>query len=445
MFKRKKKIFSMILTLCMVATMFLGSVVAVHAAENVIESVTITGIPVVALGDSIAEAKATVDAPEGCIVTSQWYVWDAEDYWVPISSGTFTETDVYYLGVELKAAEGYVLSEDFEVKYADGIEEASEAYTCDEEDNIDTYYCDFQEISFATPIYKIDFEIPEVKAGNTAELENITFYSGDEIVANENFEINATWECTIHYEDVTGEVFEDGHAYYFSLEVTPKAGYYFADTIEAYCNGEADEAAFGTDPTCYDYYYSKSLLPPVERVEINGLPEGKAGETMSDTYEVVTVLEDFSEAGEISFYWWNEEGDDTAGEVMEEGQVYTLQIEVYMYGDYPLSEDFVYVIDGKEYEARSLTDIQAFIELEYDLRDNTEIGDDNTEDDEVDTPTEDDEVDVPTEDDKVDTPAEDDKDTTKAPVTGDYSYMTLLAAFAFMSIAAAIIVRKRVR
>ena len=413
---RKKKLFSMIISLSMVLTMFLGNLISVNAAENVIESVTITELPVFEVGASIADAKATADVPEGCIATSQWYIWDAEESWTPISEGVFSETDIYFLCVEFETVEGYSFSEEnFEVNYADGIEEGSVYGEYDEEDNL-TYHCEMQKVSFATPIYKIDFEIPEVKVGNTATLENITFYSEDEVVAAENFEINAAWECIEHYEDATGEVFEDDHVYQFVLDVIPKDGYYFADTIEAYCNGEADEFAFGTEPTHYNYVYTKSLLDPIEKVEINGIPEVKVGETMPDTFEVLTPMEDYS--GEIFFYWWSDESDDTAGEVMEEGQIYTLQIEVNMFGNYPLSEDFVYVIDGEEYEASDLTESQAFFELKYDFRDNTVIDDDNTEDD---------------------------KENSKAPLTGDYSYMVLLVAFAFISIAAGVFFHKRVR
>jgi len=440
----KKKLFSVILTLCMALSLFLGNSVSADAADKTIYSVVIESIPTMEIGGSIADAKATfLDVPEGCIAESHWHIWnasanDGDGEWQEIYEGTFSETDVYYLCMTFQAEEGYTFSDDFEVSYVDGLEEGKVWSTYDENDNL-IWHCDMEIESFATAIYDIVVTTPEVVPGNTAALEDIKFYSGDEIIANENFDIEATWICETHnYEDVTGKPFEDGCYYTFDLNIKPHAGYYFFDELNVIHNGVANEHSYDT-PTHCNYLYSKSLLAPLESIELAGLPEVKVGETMVDSLDVITNLDDIN--CDVYVTWWDENGDDTTGQKMKDGHVYTFQIEVSTFGQVPLSEDFVFVIDGTEYAPTELDELnehpsQAWLEFEYDFSGGASAGDydDDFEDNadvEDDTETEDD-VDVVIKD-----------DNTTSPKTGDSSMIMVWMILALASMGTIVFVRKR--
>jgi len=139
--------------------------------------------------------------------------------------------------------------------------------------------------------------------------------------------------------------------------------------------------------------------------------------------------------------WWDENGDDTTGQKMKDGHVYTFQIEVSTFGQVPLSEDFVFVIDGTEYAPTELDELnehpsQAWLEFEYDFSGGASAGDydDDFEDNadvEDDTETEDD-VDVVIKD-----------DNTTSPKTGDSSMIMVWMILALASMGTIVFVRKR--
>ena len=426
----KKKLFSVILTLCMALSLFFGNSVSADAADNTIYTVIIESLPVMEIGGSIADAKAVfLDVPEGCIADSHWHIWNASandgfGEWQEIHEGTFTETDVYYLCMTFQAEEGYTFSDNFTVSYVDGVPEGNVWGEYDENDNL-IWHCDMPKESFARTIYDIFITTPEVVPGNTATLEDIVFYSGDEIIPAENFDIEATWTCETHnYEDVTGKTFEEGHSYQFELCIKPLSGYYFFNELNIIHNSNEGEMSYDVAPTHYDFYYSKSLMAPLESVELAGLPSVEAGETMVDSLEAITNLEDLNCGMSVS--WWDENGDDTTGEEMEAGHVYTVQIEINAFGSIPLSEDFVFVIDGTEYDATKIDDnneqpAQAWLELEYDLSDSTSAdssGDTSEYDHSID-------------------------DKEASPKTGDSSMMMVWMLLAVTSIGTIVFVRKK--
>jgi len=431
----KRRIFSVILTLCMSLSLFLGYSVSADAADKVIDTAIIESIPEMKIGGSIADAKATfLDLPEGCIADSHWHIWnasanDGEGEWEEIHKGTFTETDIYYLCITFEAAKGYSFAEDgFEVSYVDGVEEGDVWGTEDENGNL-IWHCDMPIKSFARAIYDVVVKTPEVVAGNKATLEDIVFYSGNKIIPNENFEIDAKWFCeTDNYKDVTGKTFEDGHYYQFELCIKPLPGYYFFNELNIIHNDDEGELSYA-DPTHYDFFYSKSLLAPLEKVELTGLPAVKTGEIMVDSLECITPLEDID--CELLVSWWDENGDDTTGQKMKAGHVYTMQIEVNAYSVTPLSEDFTFVIDGTEYEATMIDELneqpsQAWLELEYDFSGGASAGDH--------------EDDAETED---NADAVIKEDNTNSPKTGDSSMIMIWSVLALASIVTIAFVRKR--
>lgn len=440
----KKKVFSVILTLCMALSLFLGNSVSADAADKTIYSVVIESLPTMEIGGSIADAKATfLDVPEGCIADSHWHIWNPTAYddnhgeWEIINEGTFTETDIYYLCMTFQTEKGYTFSDDFQVSYLDGIEEGFVWGEYDEEDNI-IWHCDMPVRSFATAIYDVFITTPDVVPGNTATLESIEFYSGDKIIPAENFDIDAKWICQTHdYEDVTGTVFEDGCYYSFEISIKPHTGYYFFNELNVVHNGNVDEFAFAATPTHYDYCYQKSLVAPIESIELSGLPSVKAGETMVDSLDAISNLEDLY--CDIYIWWEDENGEETTGQKMEKGHVYTAQIEVNAFGQAPLSEDFVFVIDGIEYQATKIDDLneqpsQAWLELEYNLSDGAGDYEDDADDDAI----VDDNNDTG---EKADVVIKD--DNTTSPKTGDSSMMMIWMILAIASMGTIVFVRKR--
>lgn len=373
----KKNLFGVILTGCLAVSLFSGNSVSANEADSIIDTAIIESVPVMEIGGSIPDAKATFsDLSEGCIADSHWHIWNADAYdgegdWEEVHEGTFTETDIYYLCITFQAAEGYAFSENgLEISYADGMEEGIVWSTYDDNDN-EIYHCDMPAESFAAAIYDVVIKTPEVAAGNTAELEDIVFYSGDKIIADENFEIEANWICeTDNYEDVTGKTFEDDHVYHLQLCIKSLSGYYFFNELNVIHNDAEGVLFYDVAPTHFDFTYSKSLLPPLEKVELAGLPSVEVGETMVDSLEAITNLDDSS--CEMYVVWWDENDNDTTGQIMEDGHVYTMQIEINAFGSTALSEDFAFVIDGTEYEFTMIDEyneqpVQAWLEIEYDF------------------------------------------------------------------------------
>ena len=54
-----KRLFSVILTLCMALSLFLGNSISADAADKTIHTVVVDSIPAMEIGGSLADAKAT--------------------------------------------------------------------------------------------------------------------------------------------------------------------------------------------------------------------------------------------------------------------------------------------------------------------------------------------------------------------------------------------------
>ena len=380
--KRTKQLMGIILSLCMVMSVFFNSMAVVLADGNVIESVTITSVPVMELGASIEDSKMTFDAPEGCIADSYWLVWDeAEEDFVKVEEGTFTAVDVYRLEAEFTTAEGYEFTEDFlEVNNESGID-GDYTFGIEEEDGSTTYYYVMPIVSLATAIQRIDVTFPEIVPGNVLQIDEIVAYSGDAVVDIENFEISVEWmsDNGEEYEEADGKVVEDGYVYSLDFDMDAKEGYYFDEVVEVYFNGVEEDYAY-ENPKCVNVWTEYNLMPALEKIELMGMPEGKAGDIMPETLEATIDPEELGL--EISVYWYDEEGDEATGLAMEEGKAYTAYIDVYSYSYTPISSDFLFVVDGVEYEPTEIySKYQAGLEIEYNLGYNGEEEPDDSEDD----------------------------------------------------------------
>ena len=111
---------------------------------------------------------------------------------------------------------------------------------------------------------------------------------------------------------------------------------------------------------------------------------------------------------------------------MKKGHVYTLQIEVNDFGYSPLSEDFVFIVDGTEYLPTSIDELneqptQAWLELEYDLSNDLNTDNDDAENN----------ADIVID------------NNTASPKTGDSSMITIWLLLAVASMGTIVFVRKR--
>lgn len=376
MINTSKKTFRIVLMLCTLAITIIGSTFVVHADNSVIDSVTVESVPVPAFGESIVDAKAAFAVPEGCVAESFWIKWNHSNQEFVIvpndSDDTFTETDIYQCVLKFSLKEGYTFTDEWlTINYPDTVDTDDIEAWSEGDDESEVYYVVLPCTSFATAIYEIDITLPEVVAGNTASVGEIEFHSGDDIISNDNFEIETYWEChTDNYENVTDEAFEADNVYQYHLYITPKAGYYFAESMTVYCNGEEEFWGYET-PTYYSFYPDFTTFTPLEKIELAGLPEKEVGATMVGSLEILTDTDDFK----VYVDWYDENDDEVTGQAMEDGKLYTVYIEVSATGNTPITEDFIIEIDGTEYTPNvlNLDGGQAFLSFEYDFVDYTFI------------------------------------------------------------------------
>jgi len=360
--KKQTFLTNILLTCCMLLTMVLGASFSVSAAGE-ISSVEITEIPVMEAGASISDTKAAFTTPEGAIVESNWYIWDSEqESYVIIDEGNFTETDVYYLSVSVKPEDGYTFSEDFSFTYPEGIDD-NDYFVWGEEtpEGEMTWNFDMTPVSFSAEIFKVELITPEVEAGAIAEIEELHFYSNDSLIDEENFEVEASWYCSTDDTVVTGQAFEAEKVYNLNLLITAKEGYYFSNEVVFVHNGN-EETIFNY-PDKVEFFDYVSLMPPVERVELSGLTSLEAGDTSVNTLEITNGVDNC----EIFVYWFDESGNELIDTPLEDGVKYTVQVEVNLFGDEPISENFVYIIDGTEYQPIEISTEtnQAWMSMEY--------------------------------------------------------------------------------
>lgn len=353
-----------ILILCTVLAAAFGTTLPVWAADE-ISSVEITEIPAIESGASIQDTKAVFQAPEGCVVESNWFIWKAEEEtYILAEEDSFTETDIYYLSVSVKAEEGYTFSEDFYFTYPEDTDADSVITWADStEEAGTTWYFDMTPVTLATPVQRIEVTTPEAKAGKHASIDKISIYVDDELVDNENFVIDANWYCVTDDQTITGETFEAEKVYQLLVNVTAKEGYSFTGNTLFLHNDK--EGLYFSYPNKLEFFKDFSLLSPVERIELSGLAALEPGSAPVNTLEITNGIENC----EIFVLWYDENGDELTEQALIEDYNYTVQVEVNLYGDEPISEDFVFVIDGVEYPPTDLSaeTKQAWLNREFRL------------------------------------------------------------------------------
>lgn len=377
--KYYKRFLSILVASCMVFTMLLNLDITAHAENQKIDSVTIVALPAIDVGSSIADANILVTAPEGCTVKTVWYVWDkAEETYIPVTDGNFDNNSVYWLTLEATPEEGYSFSDEFQF-----IGASSEVMIQEE----NTLICDFGTYSFTTVIDRIEVTASEVAAGNTASIDSIVVYAGGESVDPSNYDAQCHWcGLTGSTEEMDGWLFEDNQAYQIQIKVEALEGYSFSEETVAYVNGV--EISGFVYPNSAEFFEDYSLLAPIESVELQGLPKEEADAAMN-TLTVVSELND----SEVYIDWLDENEDEITGSVFEAGKTYYLKLEFSAYGYAPISENFVFIIDGVEYVPNEffLEGNQAWLNLIYKIPNSSNSNnDESSKDDDYDYEEDDD-------------------------------------------------------
>ena len=215
----------------------------------------------------------------------------------------------------------------------------------------------------AEEISRIEITTPEPEVGALAAIDEIVFLANEEVVDNENFEIDAYWYCVTDDKAMTGEAFEAEKVYRLTVNASANEGYHMSDTLSVLHNG--NDGSFFSEPQKMEFFGSFSFLSPVERIELSGLSSLTAGDAPVNTLSITNGVE----SCDVFVMWYDENGDEVLDGTLMADHAYTVQVEVNLYGDEPISENFVYVIDGTEYAPFdvSVDTNQAWLNMEYRL------------------------------------------------------------------------------
>lgn len=338
-----KKIVLYIVTMLMM----LPCIVA-NAEGTEITKATISSIPVFEAGKKVGESKVEATC-EGCIIETEWKKWSAvdEDYvLITDAEEVFNEQDIYLLLVKFTPQEGYDFSEAFTFEYADRIEAVSEWGELDENDRQSFWCAEFGTYTFRKEITDLIITTPDVTAGDIATLDDIIVEArtNDEIVPAEAVSMEAKWVETATFEEVTDTALEAEKHYQIEMTFTASDGYCFATDILVMTNGEED---FGfTAPLKIEVIENVSLFTPVDRFELTGLSNVKAGVALTDAIE---LKDDLGGTCEVSVEWYDEEENPVVEEEFVAGKTYLMNLNVYLTNGGTISENLVLVIDGEEY------------------------------------------------------------------------------------------------
>lgn len=359
----KRKLTKVTMMLAMVLIMAIGMGLAAYAEETEVLQVVIDEIPAFEQNGVIADAQIGFQVPEGYKAVTQWKVWDeeTEDYKV-VTEGTFTETDVYELSLLIEAEDGYVLPEEIEIDCVDDAYDGC-SYNYDDDNQLESYSIEIGYYTFTTQIWKVDISIPKVEAGKEASVEKVSVlvYTEDDFLDENQMEFEGKWINELTGEDVTGEIFEKENSYKFDATMRLKEGYSFAKDVEININGTAIIGI--TDPCHTHFFPSFPLFTPVEHVHINNLPSVKAGGKLSTDF----TMECHCENCDVSMHWHDEEENEITEENFVLGKTYILCLHYEGYYGVTLTDDFVFIIDGKEYKPTEIEaeNGRAILELKF--------------------------------------------------------------------------------
>lgn len=402
----KKRLLALFVAMTLV---FAYAVPAAVYADDEVKSVKVTALPEFAVGASVADAKATVEAPEGVEVETVWTVYkpgfDPENeytFWFElkdeylVAHPTFQTDTVYMLSLECK--------EQVEFEFAESL---SQWNGTDVWSDGEVYFVELGRYSDTTEIAKVDITTSAPEVGATASIESVKLYdAADNALPEAATENDIHWVyLTEDYETVPmdGQVLEAEKAYHVWIEMTATTGYTFPEKYTLVVNGVEREAI--AEPKSVQDAEIYSFYSPLGHIEVAGLGSFEAGDVIPGELELVDGISEHS----LSVDWYVEsaeyegEWDDAeAGTEFEAGKNYKA-ILWFNGGNQPLADNFYFTINEKGYVPTELNPEYNQAVLEYI----------------VEIP-----ADVAAEDEPV---VEDEAEKEKAPATGDANTMIPLA------------------
>jgi len=323
--------------------------------KQVIPSVNITKLPEIAAGAAIKNANATVKVPEDrATAVTKWQVWDTtEEDWIDVTEGSFSNTDIYRCFAVVTAKDGYCFSDYYSI-YPEEVSENNIEEQCDEDNNITSLEISLGEYTLKTVIDKVEVTVPEVKAGKEASIGEIVYWSGN-VKVTDGVSREWEWSEVSSGDSIPVTKFEKERNYQLDIELEAKEGYSFAADIEVYINDEVEDVI--SDSYYIDICKSYSLLSPVDHVELK-VPDVKEVAPIFEADKIVCDCENCEDC-EIQVFWSeiiDESEEYVTGTTFVAGVTYKLEIVYDNTSGAFLTEDFVFIIDGKKYKA---TDVQA--------------------------------------------------------------------------------------
>ncbi len=170
-----------------------------------------------------------------------------EDYYGDLYYGNFVEGETYYISVYLSAEPGYVLG-DIDTAVVNGLEFDAYVDYWNPYDYLDVWYVEThfeitvgEELGYGTMSEEIDTAEIDIYS-DIAGLSAGDYYSyidiyTDGLMFEDNYGDPAVYVYDSNGDDFEGE-FEAGETYYFYVYLAPMDGYYLADEVTGYVNGE---------------------------------------------------------------------------------------------------------------------------------------------------------------------------------------------------------------
>lgn len=245
-----------------------------------VEEINLPNVPEGKLGDTVASYTYN---GEHYTVNGVWYRYDvALDTYQHMEDGAVLEDGaVYRLSLQVWPEVGYVISDDCTV-LVNGQEDSYwwSSWNCAEI---------YRDILFTTEISQVEFsenDLPKAEIGKNFTDDPIPL----SMPAGSHYKVYGSWSHTNEDgESFTSGTFQDGKAYFLTLDFVAEAGYSFADDL--YVEFAEKEYWLSGIPQRLACDIRVSFLEEIDRVELLELPEPTVGQTLSKEPFAVKVPE----------------------------------------------------------------------------------------------------------------------------------------------------------
>lgn len=356
-----KKSIIIILAICLILSVFCLS----GCSKKEISELTVLDLPLAVTGEKVSDHNITFQEQDGVNVVTQWRVWDdAEESYVLYENEIFENNKVYRPVAIVSLEKGYVFQEDFlTVNMPENHSDYGYMYN---EDNTVAEF-EFGNRTTTTEIHKIEFYDSNFGIGNTISVPEVIAFDESGATIPNAITCDLEWQYqeldSDEVLDLKSSVFEENLKYILNSAITANEGYSFHADVEIVNNGIQTEESYGSTPFFLNKYTYYSTIPPAKEFTLTGLPEAKAGETM--TGELV-LQEEYADCY-VGVNWIDKDQNDMTGLNFESGQTYEAQVNICPSSVYTIAENPLVVIDGKTYaqEEMQVSSSDIYITIKY--------------------------------------------------------------------------------